>query len=35
VCSPRDAIKCFFDTGLDALCIGDFVVTKQQSFNRP
>ena len=29
VCSPRDAIKCFFDTGLDLLCIGDFVVTKQ------
>lgn len=29
VCSPRDAIKCFFDTGLDVLCIGDFIVTKQ------
>jgi carbamoyltransferase len=28
VCSPRDAIKCFFDTGLDLLCIGDFIVTK-------
>lgn len=28
VCSPRDAIKCFFDTGLDLLCIGDFIVSK-------
>lgn len=28
VCSPRDAIKCFFDTGLDVLCIGDFIVSK-------
>jgi carbamoyltransferase len=28
VCSPRDAIKCFFDTGLDVLCIGDFIVNK-------
>ena len=29
VCSPRDAIKCFFDTGLDLLCIGDFIVSKR------
>lgn len=28
VCSPRDAVKCFFDTGLDLLCIGDFIVSK-------
>lgn len=26
--SPRDAIKCFFDTGLDYLMIGNFIVKK-------
>jgi carbamoyltransferase len=28
VCNPREAIKCFFDTGLDILCIGNFIVKK-------
>jgi len=28
VCSPRDAIRTFFATGLDALCIGDYIITK-------
>jgi len=28
VCHPREAISCFFDTGLDALVIGDCVLTK-------
>lgn len=28
VCHPRDAIRCFFDTGLDALVIGGFVLVK-------
>ena len=28
VCHPRDALRCFFDTGLDALVIGGFVVEK-------
>ena len=28
VCSPRDAIKCFFDTGLDALVLDKFIVKK-------
>lgn len=28
VCSPSDAIKCFFDTGLEYLAIGDFLVAK-------
>ncbi len=28
VCHPRDAIRCFFDTGLDALVIGGFVLEK-------
>jgi len=27
--SPRDAIRCFFSTGLDHLCIGSFVVSKK------
>jgi len=26
--SPRDAIRCFFSTGLDALCLGSFIITK-------
>lgn len=28
VCSPRDAVRCFFDTGLDILCIGNYIVQK-------
>jgi len=28
VCHPRQAIRCFYDTGLDALVMGRFVVTK-------
>ena len=28
VCNPRDAIRCFFDSGMDALVIGGFVLTK-------
>ncbi|MCS6808077.1 MAG: carbamoyltransferase C-terminal domain-containing protein [Bacteroidota bacterium] len=28
VCTPEDALRCFFSTGLDALAIGDFVLTK-------
>lgn len=28
VCSPQDALKCFWTTGLDALVMGDFVVEK-------
>jgi len=28
VCHPRDALRCFFDTGLDALVIGGFVLEK-------
>jgi carbamoyltransferase len=28
VCHPREAIRCFFDTGLDALIIGTFVLEK-------
>ncbi|MGA7627341.1 MAG: carbamoyltransferase C-terminal domain-containing protein [Methanoregula sp.] len=28
VCNPSDAIKCFYDTGLDCLAIGDFLIEK-------
>lgn len=28
VCSPKDALRCFFSTGLDALAIGDFLLEK-------
>jgi len=28
VCNPREAIKCFFDTGLEALVLGSFVMLK-------
>jgi carbamoyltransferase len=29
VCSPREAIRCLYDTGLDALVIGSFIVEKE------
>lgn len=28
VCTPKDALKCFYGTGFDALAIGDFLVIK-------
>ena len=28
VCTPRDAIRTFFATGIDALAIGAFIVEK-------
>ncbi len=28
VCSPQDAIRCYFGTGFDALAIGDFILEK-------
>ena len=28
VCNPREAIKCFMDTGLDVLVLGDFLLKK-------
>jgi len=30
VCSPGDALRCFYGTGLDALAIGDYVLTKSE-----
>ena len=33
VCSPRDALRCFYGSGMDALVIGDFVLEKQKGFN--
>lgn len=31
--SPKDAIRCFFSTGLDALVIGNYLLTKQKHQN--
>jgi len=28
VCTPSDALRCFFDTGLDYLALGDFLIKK-------
>ena len=28
VCSPNDAVRCFFSTGMDVLAIGDYIVKK-------
>jgi carbamoyltransferase len=28
VCNPREAVRCFFDTGLDSLVLGEFVLDK-------
>ncbi len=33
ICHPRDAIRTFYDTGLDCLILGDFVLTKPASGN--
>jgi carbamoyltransferase len=29
VCTPRDAVRCYFSTGLDALAIGPFLLVKE------
>ena len=29
VCTPDDALRCFFGTGMDALALGDFLVEKE------
>ena len=31
VCSPRDALRTFWSTGLDALVIGPFIIDKPES----
>jgi carbamoyltransferase len=28
VCHPREALKCFFDTGMDVLILNDYVIEK-------
>ncbi len=28
VCNPREAIKCFYDTGMDVLVIGNYIIEK-------
>jgi len=30
ICNPREAIKCFFDTGLDALVLGNYLIQKSE-----
>jgi carbamoyltransferase len=31
VCSPREAIRCFFDTGLDTLFLGNYKIDKPRA----
>jgi len=31
VCTPKDALRCFYTTGLDDLVIGDFLLSKPQA----
>ena len=31
VCTPRDAIRTFYSTGLDALILGPYVLSKSRS----
>jgi carbamoyltransferase len=31
VCTPSEAIRCFFDTGLDALVLGNFLLVKSET----
>jgi carbamoyltransferase len=31
VCSPRDAVECFWSSPLDALVIGPFLIEKSMS----
>ncbi len=31
VCHPREAIRCFFDTGLDVLILGNYRITKPRA----
>ena len=28
ICNPREAIKCFYDTGIDILIMGNFLIKK-------
>jgi carbamoyltransferase len=30
VCNPRDALKCFVDSGMDALALGNYLLTKDR-----
>ncbi|MFH0890685.1 MAG: carbamoyltransferase C-terminal domain-containing protein [Candidatus Liptonbacteria bacterium] len=34
ICSPREAIRCFFDSGIDVLFLGDFVIEKPRLTTR-
>jgi carbamoyltransferase len=35
VCTPQDALRCFYSTGLDALAIGSFLLRKSSDGSRP
>lgn len=35
VCNPREAIRCFYDGGLDTLVLGPFVLTKNSNNHKP
>jgi carbamoyltransferase len=35
VCTPEDAYRCFMRTEMDALVVGDFVLTKSEQPERP
>lgn len=34
VCTPNEAIRCFYDNGIDALALGDFIIEKSTSPER-
>lgn len=34
VCSPEDAIRCFINTGMDYLVIGDFIIKKDEKWKQ-
>jgi carbamoyltransferase len=34
VCNPREAIKCFYDTGMDVLVMGNYIIEKPTLENR-
>ena len=34
VCTPQDAIRCFFGTGLDTLVLGNYLIEKSSKFSK-
>jgi carbamoyltransferase len=35
ICTPQDALRCFFSTGMDALALGDFLLEKKGAPAQP